>query len=297
MYIDRTHKKWLAASIAILAVLALIYVPYAMSAPEGPKGGSVLGIVYGVIGSGFMLFAGLLGLRKKFPIWRIGRAQTWMRGHLWLGLISLPVILLHAGFHFGSGLTRVLMWLFVVVVVSGLLGAVLQHFMPRVLLTQVPMETIYEQIPHVREQLLAEADKLVEGAAIPEISAAPAYATAGAPFEPVPAAVEVDEASASELQRFYTAQVRPYVSHSGSRGEAVADTVAARLAFQQLRALVPPAMHSTVDDLENICEEKRELDRQDRIHRLLHGWLLVHIPLSFALLVLGTVHAIEALRF
>lgn len=297
MLIDRTHKKWLVASVAILAVAAFVYLPYAINAPQGPKGGSVLGITYGVIGFAFMVFAGLLGLRKKFPIWRIGRAQTWMRGHLWLGLISLPIIFLHAGFHFGSGLARVLMWLFVIVVVSGLLGAVLQHFMPRVLLSQVPMETIYEQIQHVREQLLAEADKLVEDAAVPKISAAPAYATAGAPFEPIPTAVEVDDRSVSELRQFYRGQIRLFMSHSGSRGEAMANGASARVAFQQLRALVPPAMHSTVDDLENICEEKRQLDRQDRIHRILHGWLLVHVPLSFALLLLGAIHAVEALRF
>jgi hypothetical protein len=29
----------------------------------------------------------------------------------------------------------------------------------------------------------------------------------------------------------------------------------------------------------------------------LHGWLLVHIPLSLALILLGTVHAVMALRF
>jgi hypothetical protein len=297
LLIDRTHKRWLVASVAILVVAVAVYVPYAIKAPQGAKGGSVLGITYGVVGFAFMIFAGLLGMRKKFPIWRIGRAQTWMRGHLWLGLISLPIIFLHAGFHFGSGLTRVLMWLFMIVVFSGLLGAILQHFMPRLLLSQVTMETIYEQIQHIREQLLVEADKLVADAAVPEISAAPAYATAGAPFEPIATAVEVDDRSVSELRHFYQGQMRPFIEHGGSRGEAMANGASARVAFQQLRVLLPPAMHSSVDDLENICEEKRQLDRQDRMHRLLHGWLLVHIPLSFALLLLGAIHAVEALRF
>ena len=56
-------------------------------------------------------------------------------------------------------------------------------------------------------------------------------------------------------------------------------------------------LHSSVDDLENICEEKRQLDQQSRLHKVLHGWLLVHIPLSYALLVLGAVHAVMALKF
>ncbi len=97
-----------------------------------------------------MLFAGLLGARKKVPIWRVGRAQAWMRGHLWLGLVSFPLILFHSGFHFGVGLTKALMWLFVVVFVSGIVGAVLQHFMPRLTTQRIPLETIYEQIGRVR---------------------------------------------------------------------------------------------------------------------------------------------------
>jgi hypothetical protein len=33
------------------------------------------------------------------------------------------------------------------------------------------------------------------------------------------------------------------------------------------------------------------------MYRMLHGWLLVHVPLSIALLVLGGIHAIVALRY
>jgi hypothetical protein len=52
-----------------------------------------------------------------------------------------------------------------------------------------------------------------------------------------------------------------------------------------------------VDDLEDICEEKRQLDRQSRLHKVLHGWLLVHIPLSYAVLLISAWHAAVAIRF
>src|SRR6202044_94288 len=107
-----------------------------------------------------MLYAGLLGARKQGPPWRIGRAQTWMRGHLWLGLLSLLLILYHAGFAFRGPLTLVLMLLFFFVIGSGLLGAVIQHYVPSYMTARVPLETIYEEIPHVRAQLREEADLL-----------------------------------------------------------------------------------------------------------------------------------------
>jgi hypothetical protein len=56
-------------------------------------------------------------------------------------------------------------------------------------------------------------------------------------------------------------------------------------------------VHGVLDDLENICEEEHQLRRQIRIYVWLHGWLLVHVPLSMALLVLGAVHAVMALRY
>ena len=71
----------------------------------------------------------------------------------------------------------------------------------------------------------------------------------------------------------------------------------ARAMFQQLRILFPAPLHSTVGDLETICEEKRQLDRQRQFHLVLHGWLLVHIPLSYAVLLLGAVHAVLALKY
>ena len=71
----------------------------------------------------------------------------------------------------------------------------------------------------------------------------------------------------------------------------------AQAMFQRFRVLLPSELHSNLDDLENICEEKRQLDKQNQLHKILHGWLLVHIPLSYALLLLGVVHAVVALKF
>src|SRR5882724_11070648 len=158
MRIDRTHRPWAIASAIIIALSLTIYIPYALNSPQGPRGGSTVGLLFGSLGFGFMLFAALLGARKRVPVWRLGRAQTWMRGHLWLGLLALPLILLHGGFHFGGTLTRVLMWLLIITVASGLFGAALQHYLPRMMTTDVPLETIYAEIANVRKLLREEAD-------------------------------------------------------------------------------------------------------------------------------------------
>ena len=83
-------------------------------------------------------------------------------GILWLGLLSLPLILFHGGFHFGGTLTRVLMWLLIITVGSGVFGAVLQNYVPRMMTTEVPLETIYAEIGNVQKLLREEADRAVE---------------------------------------------------------------------------------------------------------------------------------------
>jgi len=304
--IDRTHRKWFVGSVVGLAAATAVYIPYSLHSPQGPKGGSAMGLTYGIAGFLFMLFAGLLGLRKKFPIWRVGRAQSWMRGHLWLGLASFPLILFHGGFHFGGLLTRVLMWMFAFVWVSGIVGAALQHFMPRFQTSQLPMETIYEQIDRVRGQLAEEAGNLVEetcSALEGEVSRASERqramsASAGTQGGlTVASGLQANQQVSAQLRQFLDNELRPYLERAGAHPMSLAQGSQAHAMFQQFRVLLPPELHSNLDDLENICEEKRQLDKQSRLHKILHGWLLVHIPLSYALLLLGAVHAVVALKF
>jgi hypothetical protein len=263
MRIDRTHRGWAGAAAALFFASMAAYVAFAVFSPTGPRGGSPIGLTFGIAGYALMLYAGLLGARKKVPVMRIGRAQTWMRGHLWLGLLSFPLILFHGGFAWRGPLTAILMLLFFIVIVSGILGAALQHYLPGIMTAQVPMETIFEEIPHVRAQLRDEADQLVEATAQMDI--------------------EYDDKV--RFRDLYQAKIRPVLQAPPVE------------LLPPLRFAVPAPLHGTLDDLESICEEQRQLNRQERLYRWLHAWLLVHVPLSIALLVLGGVHAFMALRY
>lgn len=294
MRIDQTHRKWFIASIAILVVATAVYVPYVRSSPHGPSGASVLGLTYGIIGFAFMIFAGLLAPRKKLPVWRVGSAQAWMRGHLWLGLLSLPLILFHGGFRFGGPLTTAIMILLIIVVASGLFGATLQHYVPNVMTLEVPLETIFEQIERRRSQLLAEADEIVAIASSPEGPLASAAARAAFSTEDTGVAVEVD---VTPLTNFYAREMQPFLQNPRERGHRLSDSTKARPTFDGLRTLLPAELRETIQDLEDICEEERQLSRQARLHHVLHDWLFLHIPLSLALMLLGAVHAVTALHY
>ena len=326
MRMDRTQRGWAFASLGILAISAMVYVLYAFESPQGPRGGSAIGLLFGIVGFAFMIFAALLGARKRVPTWRVGRAQAWMRGHLWLGSLALPIILFHGGFHFGGTLTRILMWLLIITVFSGVFGAVLQHYVPRVMTSDVPLETIYDEIGNVRSLLREEADRAIEticgslgldksstrelqraggftalrsmaASAVPMRTSAAVSAGASAAVAATPEIILLRDEESAPLRRFYLSEMRPFLERPKQRGQRLADAAKASSVFARLSTLLPATAQVTLGDLEDICDEARQLTRQERLHHWLHGWLLLHIPLSLALILLGAIHAVMAPRY
>lgn len=345
MIIDKTHTRWIIASLLILGVATAYYIPYWLLELNGPKGDSWAGLSYGIIGIFFIFIAGGIQLRKKVRTWRIGKAQTWMRAHIWLGLLSFPMILFHAGFDFGPAwsLAWMMMWLFVIIILSGVFGLVLQHLLPKMLMTRVRKETVYEQIDEVREQLRWEADWIVSGVcgALPRENLEPKMAheieederlekehkaaviaakkakqtPPEAPKKKVgnPAQLPpwmpthgirnpkdrkdppTKEDGSEPLLDFYLHDIQPYLLDEG--GAILGSDVKATSAFSRVRNLTPAALHEAVDDLESITTESRQLLFQKRVHKWLHYWLLVHGPISWAMMLMSIVHAVAALYY
>ena len=306
MLLDARHKPWIHAVTWLTAASAAAYVPYHLRSLNGPGGGTAVGLSFGLAAFGLMIFAGLLGARRRVPSWRVGRPEHWMRGHLWLGLLTVPLTLFHAGFRGGGALTVTLLLLLGLVTLSGILGVILQQILPRVMTSRAPMETIYEEIGHVLRQLRAEGDQLVAAAAgalgiaveAEPVTVAAAQKAAKAGTTPasktVPPGAPVE--GSLPLKEFYLGRVRPFLE-AGSRGGPFANPIRAAAAFSATRMLIPPTLHALLKDLEVMCEERRQIAAQERIHRWLHGWLLVHIPLSYALLLLVGVHAFQSVKY
>ena len=76
MRIDRTHRPWVIATVALAIVSTVAYILYAVETPGGPRGGSAMGLTFGIVGYAMMLFAGLLGARKRVPTWRSDARKT-----------------------------------------------------------------------------------------------------------------------------------------------------------------------------------------------------------------------------
>jgi hypothetical protein len=317
------HMAWAAFTAAATVAASAWYLVsgFISGAWNWPSGSSLPGLTFGIVGGSIIIFEMLLWPRKS--LWRglrLGRTKTWMMAHIWLGLLAFPLLLLHGRFHFALGtstLAAVLMWLLTGVIVSGLWGLCIQNILPRVMLEHLPAETIHSQIGHILEQYGDEAAQLVRltcgRPAVGPVSAvddadgeqAPSYMTVGTVrkvgrvqgkvVQPGVEAVWVPDSEA--LRAFHVRHVDPYLrAHSGRESPLNSTPRAAEL-FQQLKTHLRPEAHVAVDRLATLCDQRRQFDLQLRLHRWLHLWLSVHVPLSAALLVLMAAHVFLAFKF
>ena len=320
-------RRWI---IAICVATVATSVAYASEwAADGrlPGGSSRTGLAAGIVGGLIIGFELLLWPRKRVRSWRLGSAQSWLRAHVWLGILAVPLVLMHARLLFIGGLLKwALMVLFFLVIASGVWGLVLQQYLPQAMLDHVPAETIYEQIGHVARQQCRDVEKIVD--AMCEYDPAGHAADNASPHGP-PDDEDEDDADDDEhavvtgfrsmtgiqgkvvetlalyaaipgtlpIRRAFATEIRPYLLDGAASGAAIAQPHVAARTFATLRAASPSAAANLIDRLEQACERRRQFDLQARLHHWLHGWLLVHVPLSVALGVLLAIHIPVALLY
>lgn len=357
MRINRApHIPWVIFVLLATGVAALLYVAnfhpqrvppqfryFGETPPEHATiGGTPLGLVFGTVSLAIFVFAALLGVRKKLPIFRIGHVKRWLRAHIWLTLLTIPLILLHSGFHLGGPMTTLLMALYAIVMVSGIYGLILQHKLPTWMKEELPAEIIYEQIPNIRAQLCTAAERLRDAytrerearvserplpsaartalatAVIPDVSEHAVLKTPSAIEKPmgggtirgtsvsVAAITDSDERepeqeivtdpeSEATLASFLDRQLIPYLQARRGEKFRLGNPRYADETFRHLKLRVAGSYRARVEEMQGWSDERRLLDAQTRFQHWLHGWLLVHVPLSFLLLLLTVWHAFVTL--
>jgi hypothetical protein len=322
MIINRSHLPWaflvagatLVLSAAYLEVFRPGSIPHFIPVPGSAGnfpfghrsvGATPLGIVYGIAAYLIFIFAALLGARKKVRHWRIGRAETWMRAHIWLSILTIPLVLMHCGFRSGSAMTTSLLILYAVVMASGFYGLALQQFIPRQMTDRVGHEVIYDQIPYLRKVMVQSALELQKELASRPAPAGVARGTPAFGESATGAALAVEDTKAEEaratLREMLEYDVLPYLKAGKGAGRGsrlrlgrrqVSDNV-----FRMVAVSVGEDYRAKVDEMQRWCDSRRQMDLQTMMQHWLHYWLLVHVPASLLLLIWTAWHAVTGLVF
>jgi hypothetical protein len=308
--LNRNHWSWAAFVLLATVVSVLSYManftpqtlPFRLPWPEffgpvpptrGKVGATPLGLIFGGVAYAIFLFAALYGLRRKRPAWRLGRLQTWLKAHIWLTLLTVPLVCLHCDFSAGGPMTKTLLVFYAFVMGSGIYGLALQHFLPRLMKENIPLETIFEQIPHIRQQLFSAAEKLrqsLEPAPVAVVTEAVASAPSAPSAAPALPEVKAPDPVEASFKAALDREILPYLAAGRGEKYMLGKERLADEFFRSFKISLPPEWKSKVEDLQGWCQERRQLDLQTRMQHWLHGWLLVHAPASFVLLIFTAWH-------
>lgn len=319
MRIDRSHIPWALITILLGVASWLGYLaqfqPEAMpikftlpafmrEAPSGRAtiGGTPIGLLYGTIALLIFLFAAALGLRKSKRFGRPGTVNFWLKAHIWFTLLTIPLVLFHCGFNFGQGHSQWLMWMYWIVMGTGIYGVLLQHYMPGVMRSQLPREVVYEQIPNLRkriyEQALQMRGQLLFGIAAPD-SKGSGHESHSLAERLSAAAMKVQSSDSQSVEaqsnialvKFLDEELLPYLRNPKTTSSRLANPRVSTDVCRLLRLNIAETFRPRVDEIEAWADDMRIMTTQERLHWLLHSWLLIHVPLSLALIVWTIWHA------
>ena len=311
------HRGWFWFAV-LIALSAFGWCAYRAAVEKSwPRSSSQTGIALGVFAAGLILFEAGIYVRK-LPVFRnlrLGSARSWMIAHIWLGLLTVPITLLHCQIKLGGLATTFLMIVFFGVILSGIHGFVLQQVLPSRMLVNIRTETIASQIDRVvrflrrdAERLMASTHGTIQEEAVSTVTddererlelsrqylvvgkVRSAGRIEGKTLEVLTAPPILSPADHQIIKQFFDRHIEPFFREDMGRSR-LADPLKASSDFDRLRSAVAPEAVVIVDGLQALCDERRDYGRQARYHFWLHNWLhYVHIPLTVSLLVLLAYH-------
>jgi len=263
---------WLGAGAAV----ALLVSYYVYARATIPSGSTLGGLIYGWLGFLAILVLMFLGIRKRWYASRLGTVQGWTSAHVYLGLLTLLIIPMHAGFRFGWDIHTFAYALLVLVVLSGVVGLLIYLTVPQKL-------TAYESgmLPDKAEaeinRVLGEMKQLVGEKSV-------------------------------VLQRVYeeeirhSQEIRPQGWRLLFKGVDPAAILSAKaLDLSMILPKIPKTEQESFSQLCSLILRKTELESllagEMRLKNALEAWLYVHVPISFAMVVAVAIHLLVVLYY
>jgi hypothetical protein len=223
-----------------------------------------------------MLLLTIYGARKKLSMLpSIGRAATWVQFHVYLGFLCIGLFLIHIEFRVPDGWLEVLLaFLFVLVAGSGVFGIIISRGLPQKL-TRKGEEVIFERIPQFNRELRLEAENIIVRS--------------------------VTETNSTTIHNFYADHLRAFFERPRHFLDHITGSnhglFTLQTEFDNMQRYLNDKEKEFSDVLLELVIKKDELDYHHALQGVLKGWLFIHIPLIYSLLLFAVVHLVLVYAF
>jgi hypothetical protein len=276
--------------LSLLLVLLAI-AAYVWDAPLGPpNGGTWLGYTLGGLATLLIILLMWLGIRKRHYKSKLGTLQGWVSAHIYLGVGLIFISTLHAGFQFGWNIHTLAYILMLLVVASGFYGVFAYlRYPPRISANNAGMnrEQMQQEIIELHNECLLLSEQLAPSVRETLSTAIANLRLGGGVWQQL----RPDWAGRPLRHSDTPAALQEYEAY-----DAVMYTVADQLT-QETDAQRNEAMRRIIELWGRRNALVKRLQQSIQYQVLMDIWLILHIPLSFALLATLIVHIVTVFLY
>jgi hypothetical protein len=266
------RSTWfIPVSLGIGATLVAAMIALVVTSKVPVRSGSNLGLGLGIFAALSLLAAGSLGIRKRLRNVAIGGLEAWTQFHMMFGAVGFVAATAHAGFRVTGIFTTLLMLVFAMEVATGVFGQILYATVPSKLtaLERHGQSRLVEDLLDEQMALTQSTGELI-GTLSPEVWSQ--YTGA------------VDAAAGTSRARF--ANGYDPATQTGGIKES--------LALEKIEALTA-GERGTISRLAENKSRALDVTAQLILHRRLKTWLVVHVAIASALVIMLATHIVTAL--
>jgi hypothetical protein len=215
-----------------------------------------------------VVFLALYNARKKLSFIPLGRSAVWLQIHIYAGLLSIVVFAAHSHGRLPRGPFEIMLAvLYLSTALSGVVGLAFTRIFPS-RLTARGEQILFERIPMFRRKLRELAQITVQKS--------------------------IAEADTSTLADFYSAHAADFFAGPRNVWLHIANSIRPRkkllAELADLDRYFNDREREIAAELAELIKAKDDLDHQYALQATLKGWLFVHLPLTYSLLLVAALH-------
>jgi hypothetical protein len=263
-------QRWLGLSFLLVLSVATL-AAYFRYEPEFPRLSYLSGGVLFIV----MVILTLYNGRKKLPFLPIGTSEGWLQFHIYAGFFTVILFLVHIRFRWPTGtFETVLFILYVLVTASGIVGLCVTRAVPKRLTTRGG-EVLFERIPAIRRYLQEQAETL--------------------------ALKSMPEFHSPTIADFYARYLQDFFDGPRNLSLHLMEVHRPLKVLQNriadLNRYLNAQERETLDKIATLVRQKDGLDYHQALQTLVRGWLFVHIPLTYSLMIFSVMHIVLVYAF